>query len=250
MMGCAPLQFDSWVSTRLSAPGDRMAVVKIVLNFSPIARYYRSRSRRKLSKLLGTNLAEISVWSGNNDKPQVNPSGCTRADYSPLYGDTIDRTKPIRVLEIGSFYADSLQNWQQRLHPDSVIAVVDINSKLVRVGGGDGNRVSFGAEQSSTLLKAVAAKYGPFDIILDAGSTTSSDLINCVVCLFTSWLVHGGVYVAKGSYCDIWTFYSQLPFVGLIKAMVDAICGHYQVATRVERFRGDQIIVMRRAIGV
>ncbi|WP_156660806.1 hypothetical protein [Mycobacterium sp. 852002-10029_SCH5224772] len=227
--------------------------MKIILNFSPVARRYRRRSRRRLSKATGPDLAEMSIWPANSDKPPVNHhplAGRERADHSPLYPYTVDRTKPIRVLEIGSFYADSLPIWQQRLHPDSVIAVVDINSKLVRIGGPEGTHVRFGSEQNSTLLTAVAAQYGPFDVILDTGSTTSADMIKCLDCLFPSGLVDRGIYVVKGSCCDIWTFYSQLSFVDLIKALVDAIYGHYTMATCEGDFQADQIIIMRRAIGV
>lgn len=229
-----------------------MAVVKIVLKFSPVARYYRRRSRRKLSKALRQNLGEMSIWSANRDKSLVSKPPSTwaaQADYISLYGYFIDRSKPIRVLEIGNFYGDSLRTWQQQLHRDSVIAIVDINSKLVRIGGANGTHVRFGAEQNNTLLRAVTEQYGPFDVIIDTGSTTTADLTNCLACLFTTGLGDGGIYVAKGTYCDFWTFYSQLSFVDLIKALVDALYGHYEFATREEDFRGGQAVVMKRVIG-
>jgi predicted O-methyltransferase YrrM len=82
------------------------------------------------------------------------------------------------MLEIGSFYGDSVQMWQEYLHPDSLIVGIDVNSKLVKIANAGEIHVWFVEEKKGSLLKKVTDKFGPFDIILDDGGHTPSIMVD------------------------------------------------------------------------
>ncbi|MGE2813659.1 class I SAM-dependent methyltransferase [Mycobacterium heidelbergense] len=159
--------------------------------------------------------------------------------YLPIYESVIDRTRPIRMLEIGDFYRDSLQMWQQYLHPDSVIVGVDINSNLLKIADSGGIHVRFAGEQGVSFLSAVAEEFGPFDVIRDAGSHTSSHMIDSFRRLFANALSDSGVYMVEDVDCDYWKFYrdSRVSFIDFVRSLIDAMHGHYQVTNGETNFR-------------
>jgi hypothetical protein len=159
------------------------------------------------------------------------------------------------MLEIGSFHDDSLQMWREYLHPDSLIVCIDLNSKLLKIADSGGAHVRIGgSDQDVSFLREVAAEFGPFDFILDGGSRslthllpsqrgraghTSSHMVDSFRCLFANALSDGGVYMVEDVDCDYWTFYrdSRISFIDLVRALIDAMHGHYQVATSEANFR-------------
>jgi len=151
------------------------------------------------------------------------------------------------MLEIGSFYGDSLQIWQEYLHPDSLIVGIDLDSKLVKIANSGGVHVRIVGEKNDSLLSELAAEFGPFDVILDAGSHTSSQMVDSFRCLFANALSDSGVYVVEDGYCDFWAFYNRFSFIDVVKALIDAVYGHYQVATSETNVRVGHIVIVRRA---
>jgi hypothetical protein len=143
------------------------------------------------------------------------------------------------MLEIGSFYGHSLQMWQEYLHPGSLIVGIDINSNLLKIADSRGIHVRIGGKQNVSFLREVAAEFGPFDIILDGGSHTSSSMVNSFRCLFANALSETGVYMVEDVDYDYWTFYrdSRVSFIDLVGALIDAMHSHYQVATGETNFR-------------
>ncbi len=161
------------------------------------------------------------------------------AHYLPVYDSVVDRTRPIRMLEIGSFYGDSLQMWREYLHAGSLIVSIDINSKLLKIADPEGIHIRIGGKRNIAFLREVAAEFGPFDFILDCGSHTSSKMVESFRCLFASALNETGVYMVEDVNCDYWKVYrdSRTSFVDLVKALIDAMHSHYQVATGETNFR-------------
>jgi hypothetical protein len=208
-------------------------------------------------KALGPDLDSATTWSAVdtdlsaetaeiiNRTPRVHklPS------YLPIYESAVDRTRPIRMLEIGSFYSDSLQTWQEYLHPDSLIVGIDGDSKLAKIGDSRGIHVRIGGEQNDCLLREVAAEFGPFDVILDTGSQTTYHIVNSFRHLFKTALSDSGVYMVEDVYCDYWTLYNSFSFIDLVRALIDFGRGHYQVATSVANFRVGHLVVVRRNTG-
>ncbi len=60
-------------------------------------------------------------------------------------------------------------------------------------------------------------------------------------CLFANALSDSGVYVVEDVDCDYWMRYrdSRVSFIDLVRALIDAMHGHYQVATSETKFRVD-----------
>lgn len=143
------------------------------------------------------------------------------------------------MLEICGFYGGSLQMWREYLHPDATIVSIDIDSKLLKIAGSEGTHVRIGDEQGGPFLREVAAEFGPFDVILDEGSHTSSHMVESFRCLFADALHEGGLYIVEDVNCDYWTVYrdSRVSFMDLVKSLIDAMHGHYQVATGETNFR-------------
>jgi hypothetical protein len=154
--------------------------------------------------------------------------------YLSIYDSTIDRTKPIRMLNIGSFYTDSVRMWQEYLHPDSHTVGVDTNAKLLKIANSKGIHARIaGEEASEDFLKEVATEFGPFDIIVDNGNHTSSHMVDSFRCLFANFLSDGGVYIIEDVYCDYRKSYrdSRTSFIDFVRALIDAMHAHYQVTT-------------------
>ena len=210
---------------------------------------YPYRGRRRMLRALGPNLASMTTWSAvdtelHGEMAEVfnrTPRVQKLAHYLPIYESVVDRTRPIRTLQIGSFYGGSLQMWQEYLHPDSLIVGIDINSKLLKIADSGGIHVRIGGEQNVSFLREVAAEFGPFDVILDAGDHTSSHMVESFRCLFANALSDSGVYVVEDVDCDYWMRYrdSRVSFIDLVRALIDAMHGHYQVATSETKFRVD-----------
>jgi hypothetical protein len=144
--------------------------------------------------------------------------------------------------------------WREYLHPDSLIVGIDVNSKLLKIADSGGVHVRIGGGQDVSFLREVAAEFGPFDFILDSGSRfviqvqssaagrighTSSHMVDSFRCLFANALTDSGVYMVEDVDCDYWTFYrdSRVSFIDLVRALIDAMHGHYQVATGETNFR-------------
>lgn len=146
-------------------------------------------------------------------------------NYSPIYESVANLTSRTRMLVIGSFYGDSVELWQNFLDPDSLIVGIDVDAKLVKIADSQGIHVRIGAEQTSSSLSEVAAEFGPFDVILDTGSHTSSHMVDCFRCLFVSALRDGGAYIVEGVDCDYRKSYRDSPvsFIDLVRALIDAM---------------------------
>lgn len=232
-------------------------MVNVVLKFSPIARRHRHRVRGRLLKALAGYRAPAATWSVVETEllgPKAEladrvPRVHKVADYLAIYESVIDRTTPLRLLEIGSVYGDSAQKWRDYLHPGSSVVGVDIDSGFVTVADPHGTHIRMGAEQTVSTLSKVAAEFGPFDAIIDAGSQRIANVVNSFDCLFESALRESGVYLVEDVYCDYWTLYVNFSLRDVVGALIDAVRGHYRIATSVDKFRDGHILVVRRDTG-
>lgn len=239
----------------LDTANDRLLIVKVVLKFSPIARRNRYGGVRKMLRALGRDHASVTTWSTVDVKlhgemgavidrtPRVHGL----QHYSPIFESLAFRTRPIKMLELGSFYGDSLSLWQEYLHPGSIIVGVDVDSNLMKIADAGSLHVRIGTEQDGCLLRELAAEFGPFDVIIDSGSQTSARMADSFECLFKNALDDGGIYIVEDVYCDYWTLYNGFSFSDLFKALIDAARGHYQVATDITKFHSGHLLVARRA---
>ncbi|MEM8957580.1 MAG: glycosyltransferase [Pseudomonadota bacterium] len=128
------------------------------------------------------------------------------AAYLPVYAELMQpwRDRPVRLLEIGIQNGGSLEIWA-RLFPNAEIIVgsdidplceaLDFDDPRIRFVGGDAN-----APDVAARIKALSPAY---DIILDDGSHTSSDIIRSFGIYF-GHLAEGGVYIAEDLHCSYW----------------------------------------------
>lgn len=180
-----------------------------------------------------------------NRTPRVHPL----PSCSAIYESVIDRTRPLRMLEMGSFYGDSVTRWRDYLHPDSVVVGIDIDSKFVSIADSRGRHVRLCGEQGDSFLSDVAAEFGPFDVIVDARSHASSHIVSSFNCLFNDALNDRGIYLIEDVYFDRWTLFSSFSPVDFGRSLADLLHGHYRIATSVDTFHSGHIVVARRETG-
>lgn len=208
---------------------------------------YPYLGRRRMLRALGPNLGAMTTWKAVDAEVHGELAGVfnrtprveTFAHYFSIYESLVDRTKPIRMLQIAKFYGGSLEMWREYLHPDSLIVGIDIDSKLLKIADAGGVHVRMDGDQEASFLSAVAAEFGPFDVVVDSGSHTSSHMVDCFRCLFANALHDNSIYVVDNVACDYWMRYRDrhVSFVDLVKALIDAMHGHYHVATAETKFR-------------
>jgi len=150
--------------------------------------------------------------------------------YLPVYESVIDRSRPIRMLEIGVFHGGSLHMWRDYLHPRSVIVGIDIDPDCKQFDDPENNvHVRIGGQQDDTFLQEVNAEFGPFDVILDDGSHMTSHMIESFRSLFASALAEPGTYIVEDVHSNYWKSYrdTSMSFVDFIAVLVDAMHAHY-----------------------
>lgn len=224
-----------------------LAMAKVVLRFTTIGRRRPYLGRRRMLRALGPDLASMAVWSAVNTERggeiaeafDRTPRVDTSVHYLPIYESVVDRTRPLRMLKIGSFYEDSLEMWRGYLHHESLIVGIDMNAKLLKIADSQGINVRFGAGQSLSFLREIAAEFGPFDVVLDHGSHTSSRMVDSFRCLFANALSNRGIYMVDDVHRDYQMAYrdSRLSFIDFVRALIDALHSQYQVTSNETSFR-------------
>lgn len=197
---------------------------------------------------LGPRLAEPTVWEVSDAAvPGELAATFDKTEgvhkwlhYLPVYEATIDRNRPIRMLEIGVFQGGSLRMWRAHLHPDSTIVGIDINPECKRYESADTNvHVRIGSQADTEFLDDVTAEFGPFDVIIDDGSHMASHMIASFRHLFLGSLTDTGIYIVEDMHSNFWTSHrdSAMSFVDFIGVLVAAMHAPYQIAQNEESFR-------------
>jgi hypothetical protein len=211
-------------------------------------RRYPYRGRRRMLRALGPELAAMTVWPAadtplHGDLAAVfnrTPGVHKLAHYLPVYEAVLDRSRPIRRLEIGVFHGGSLQMWRDYVHPQSVIVGIDIDPECKRFENAEQDvHVRIGGQQDISFLREVTAEFGPFDVVLDDGSHMTSHMVDAFRYLFANALTDRGIYIVEDVVCNYWTPYrdSRMSFVDFTKILVDAMHAHYQIAGSETNFR-------------
>jgi len=160
------------------------------------------------------------------------PGGHKWLHYFEVYDELFAglRTRPIRMLEIGVYQGGSLRMWRKVLHADSLIVGIDIDPACARFDSpGERVRVRIGSQDDPDFLAAVAAEFGPFDVILDDGSHMCSHMIESFGHLFLPALDPHGLYIVEDTHTNYWEQYRNrgYSFVDLCKDLVDVMHSHY-----------------------
>ena len=153
------------------------------------------------------------------------------------------RNRPVRLLEIGVQNGGSLEIWPRYFPNSELILGCDIDmacSGLVF----DDEKISvvIGDANTDEIERKIVAKSATFDIIIDDGSHTSSDIVRSFARYFPH-LSDGGVYIAEDLHCSYWQefeggLYDPLSSMSFFKRLLDVVNHeHWGLA----RFRADAL---------
>ena len=133
----------------------------------------------------------------------------------------------IRILEIGIQNGGSLEIYANYFNNAELILGCDINEKCLGLTYQEKNiQVIVGdATEESTYKKIVA--YPKFDIIVEDGSHTSSDIVK-TFCKYFNHLNDGGLFIIEDLHCSYWNgftggLFHPLSSINFFKRVVDLI---------------------------
>jgi hypothetical protein len=154
------------------------------------------------------------------------------AAYEAVFGP--NRTKPLRIMEIGVLEGASLRMWKEYFsHPDTVIVGIDIEPNCIRYDApSKGIRVRIGSQTDGSFLKSVTEEFGPFDLIIDDGSHRSSHIIKSFNHLFADALKDSGIYLVEDLHANYWSGWrdSHKTILDVCKEIVEHMHAHYRRA--------------------
>lgn len=136
------------------------------------------------------------------------------------------RNRPIKFLEIGVFHGGSLQMWKHYFGPQAKIVGVDINTKCKDFEE-PGIQIEIGSQEDRDFLKKLAAKHGPFDIVLDDGGHTMAQQIVSFEELYPH-VRRDGLYVCEDLHTSYWkewggAYRSPYTFIEYSKQLIDQL---------------------------
>ncbi len=169
--------------------------------------------------------------------------------YFAIYCEEFEplRHRPIRMLEIGVCRGGSLQMWRQWFHPDSVIVGIDIEQSCRQYEDTTRNIfVRIGDQSDPVFLQELSAQFGPFDLILDDGGHTTSQMIASFNGLFHDALAAGGIYLVEDTHTNFWPRFvdSEITFIEFCNGLVELMHAHYVdlQSTELFRFQGERAV--------
>lgn len=128
--------------------------------------------------------------------------------YCPHYESALGhlRAEPIRLLEIGVDHGWSMRMWRD-FFPSATLVGVDINTSI---HGLDPNDVTIDRVDCDDVdqLRSFAARYEPFDVIVDDGGHSMRQQQLAVVTLW-DLLKPGGFFIMEDMHTSLASFYPK-----------------------------------------
>ena len=169
----------------------------------------------------------------------------------------LDR-EPASILEIGVKGGGSAAMWKG-LFPNASVVGIDIKLRrwLTRQPSADGVLYLQGDQTDVARLEEIAAKYGPFDLVIDDGSHVTDHVAGTLRCLLPH-VRPGGVYVIEDTHSsvskpgatrsneqygeDIWPDFTQAVFERLRRGVPPPPSPGAQLASAVSGMIADLIV--------
>ncbi|MBS3934552.1 MAG: class I SAM-dependent methyltransferase [Sulfuritalea sp.] len=124
------------------------------------------------------------------------------AEYDRLFSGF--RERPVRMLEIGIQNGGSLEIWSKYFPNAQILVGCDINPDCAKLAYDDPRfQLVIGDANTDAVEKAILSHSTIFDLIIDDGSHTSSDLAKSFARYFRH-LNEGGLFVAEDLHCSYW----------------------------------------------
>lgn len=138
------------------------------------------------------------------------------------------RNDPIRLLEIGIQNGGSLEIWSQYFKRAELILGVDVNPNCHSLTFESANiDLIVGDSSSQQVADLVHSKSSTFNLIIDDGSHTSTDIIKSFSHYF-KYLSNGGIYIIEDLHCSYWSqyqggLYHPNSSIAFFKRLIDVI---------------------------
>lgn len=136
------------------------------------------------------------------------------------------RQTPVTVLEFGIFHGGSLQMWKSYFGPRARIIGVDIDPRCADLAEPQ-IEVVIGDQEDRAFLRDLAARYGPFDIVVEDGGHTMSQQINTFEEIWPA-VREAGVFLIEDLHTSYWPDYGggyrePVTFIEYAKNLVDQL---------------------------
>ena len=162
------------------------------------------------------------------------------SEYNRLFQTLAD--SPIRLLEVGIQNGGSLEIWSQFFSNAELIVGCDINKDCAKLSYEDSRiKLVIGDINNTNTRREIDTHSSEFDIIIDDGSHTSSDIVETFLHLF-SHLKYAGLYVVEDLHCSYWRSFEGGLFapkssMNFLKSLADIVnYEHWGIATSRTRF--------------
>jgi hypothetical protein len=154
------------------------------------------------------------------------------AHYFDIYDRELTRfrDRPITFLEIGIFKGGSIPMWKRYFADGATLVFVDIDPDCVRHAE-PGTHVEIGNQADPEFLARLAARYGPFDVVLDDGSHINAHQIASFENLWPH-MRDRSVYMVEDCHTSYWPgfgggYRDEGSFIEFAKRKVDAMHSWY-----------------------
>ena len=124
------------------------------------------------------------------------------AEYDRLFSGF--REQPVRMLEIGIQNGGSLEIWSKYFPNAQVLVGCDINPDCAKLVYDDSRiQLVIGDANTAAVENEILSHSANFDLVIDDGSHTSSDIAKSFARYFRR-LNEGGLFVAEDLHCSYW----------------------------------------------
>jgi len=136
----------------------------------------------------------------------------------------------VSFLEIGVFKGGSIPMWKAFFAEGSRLTFIDIDPDCAKLAE-PGTTVAIGNQADPAFLADLAAKYGPFDVILDDGSHICAHQIASFENLWPH-VTQGGLYVVEDCHTSYWPgfgggYRNEASFIEYSKRLIDRMHSWY-----------------------
>lgn len=148
------------------------------------------------------------------------------SEYDRVF--SIYRDQPVRMLEIGIQNGGSLEIWSKYFQSAQALVGCDINPNCAKLTYDDPSIKIVVGDANTDLAETEILSHSPhFDLIIDDGSHTSSDIVRSFARYFRH-LNEGGIFVVEDLHCSYWSnfeggLYYPYSSIAFFKRLADVV---------------------------
>lgn len=140
------------------------------------------------------------------------------------------RSRPVSFLEIGVFRGGSIPMWKAFFADGARLTFIDIDPDCATLAV-EGTTVEIGNQADPGFLADLAARHGPFDVVLDDGSHVCAHQIASFENLWPH-VADGGLYLVEDCHTSYWPgfgggYRNEASWIEYAKRLVDRMHSPY-----------------------